>query len=802
MGYEKQNFQHGQILTATHMNHIEDGIEQLDSTVTTLSKKSADTEAAVRETRASIAQLAEENTIVAERSGDVIRITDGIAKPLRGLRVFGRTTPAGTPTMEQPTTFANVTAPTVVASGKNLIDISAMENAQLVNNGDGTHTLTKNGSGSMRFSAVATCHIPKGTYTFSVGNVSGTEAQLSIALTYANSDEVAHAVYANKPKAVQLTDAVTKVKLYIPTERSDGAYTTFDSFQLEVGDTATGYEAYQVAQSVAVTTATALAGVPVANGGNYVDGSSQEWICDEVDFDRGVYIKRIGIVSFDASADENWDGSTESSDTARAWVTVNNAMLTSEDSASGILCSQFTPNVSTTSGHFYQNGSRFFFGNAMSLSEWKAYLQNNPLTLYYVLATPIETAISGAENVAFSMLTTKTPTTVVFNDANTGMTVSYVADTKRFVEAECSEVSKEVDALGEEVEQLRSQGVTDEQIASAVEKYLGDNAVGEDGFSPEASVQETDDGATISITDKDGTTFANIYNGKDGVSVTHEWDGTILTVTSASGSDSVDLKGEKGDAGEKGDRGETGAQGDQGEKGDKGDKGDKGEKGERGNSAALNLLDNSCFLPLYVVNQRGKESYEASVYGIDRWKGGTSKSKVELTSSGLVLAHTGTASNANLSQILPPNFYELYKDKPLTIAACYGDDEIAIGRGKMSDGTIYASSASFNFQLYVPTDKTQVAFRILNQVPGSSSSPVKWFALYEGEYTAETLPSYIPKGYANELLACQQYYHLYGTSGARPSHGKDCVPHMVADAPTQGTVTIDDTTYYYNSADL
>lgn len=37
--------------------------------------------------------------------------------------------------------------------------------------------------------------------------------------------------------------------------------------------------------------------------------------------------------------------------------------------------------------------------------------------------------------------------------------------------------------------------------------------------------------------------------GKDGVSCTHSWNGTTLTVTSASGTSSADLKGEKGDVG-------------------------------------------------------------------------------------------------------------------------------------------------------------------------------------------------------------------------------------------------------------
>ena len=43
--------------------------------------------------------------------------------------------------------------------------------------------------------------------------------------------------------------------------------------------------------------------------------------------------------------------------------------------------------------------------------------------------------------------------------------------------------------------------------------------------------------------------------GQDGVSCTHSWDGTTLTVTSASGTTSADLKGDRGD------RGETGASG-------------------------------------------------------------------------------------------------------------------------------------------------------------------------------------------------------------------------------------------------
>lgn len=41
--------------------------------------------------------------------------------------------------------------------------------------------------------------------------------------------------------------------------------------------------------------------------------------------------------------------------------------------------------------------------------------------------------------------------------------------------------------------------------------------------------------------------------GKDGTSATHSWNGTTLTITSASGTSSADLKGEKGDRGTDGD---------------------------------------------------------------------------------------------------------------------------------------------------------------------------------------------------------------------------------------------------------
>lgn len=54
-----------------------------------------------------------------------------------------------------------------------------------------------------------------------------------------------------------------------------------------------------------------------------------------------------------------------------------------------------------------------------------------------------------------------------------------------------------------------------------------------------------------------GDTGNNGTNGTNGVSCTHSWNGTTLTVTSASGTSSANLKGEKGDKGDTGTWGGT-----------------------------------------------------------------------------------------------------------------------------------------------------------------------------------------------------------------------------------------------------
>lgn len=52
-------------------------------------------------------------------------------------------------------------------------------------------------------------------------------------------------------------------------------------------------------QTLILPTPNGLPGIPVTSGGNYTDSTGQQWICDEVDLERGVKVQRIYKVEVD-----------------------------------------------------------------------------------------------------------------------------------------------------------------------------------------------------------------------------------------------------------------------------------------------------------------------------------------------------------------------------------------------------------------------------------------------------------------------------------------------------------------------
>ena len=143
--------------------------------------------------------------------------------------------------------------------------------------------------------------------------------------------------------------------------------------------------------------------------------------------------------------------------------------------------------------------------------------------------------------------------------------------------------------------------------------------------------------------------------------------------------------------------------------------------------APHNYLDNSDFRN--PVNQRGATEASQSIL-VDRWWvfGG----KAYLTAGGI----TGDAG-AFITQRLPIG---TRKDgKTYTLVAYY------------SDGTVYVDTDGvFVTNTDVGVDLTKGIY--------PNGKTITHVALYEGEYTAETLPEYKPKGYSVELGECLRYY--------------------------------------------
>lgn len=151
-----------------------------------------------------------------------------------------------------------------------------------------------------------------------------------------------------------------------------------------------------------------------------------------------------------------------------------------------------------------------------------------------------------------------------------------------------------------------------------------------------------------------------------------------------------------------------------------------------------NLLDNSDFRN--PVNQRGQTSYTATGYTIDRWRTYSEDETVEIQNG--YISKTG-----NLLQYVSG----LDPDKTYTAVVCLADGTIATGNGILSSGL---GSWSDKFYAAYDTSTGLLSFRLT-----SNTVDVAWAALYEGEFAAETLPEYQPKGYGAELAECLRYFY-------------------------------------------
>lgn len=217
-----------------------------------------------------------------------------------------------------------------------------------------------------------------------------------------------------------------------------------ENIQLECGSEATDFVPYQDLRSTQFSTPNGLLGLPVDSGGNYTDSNGQQWVCDEMDFGRGKHVQRIKKLVLSGS--EEWVlQSINEYGIANFATTISKR---AKDENVPILSSHFRKQktfiAETKDGGIFMNALNLFLRvrkeQISTVTDFKAWLKENPVSVVYVLAYPIETDIPEETMTAYRKLCTNYPSTVVQNDSGAGMEVEYVADTKSYIDNKLKEL--------------------------------------------------------------------------------------------------------------------------------------------------------------------------------------------------------------------------------------------------------------------------------------------------------------------------------------------------------------------------
>lgn len=185
-----------------------------------------------------------------------------------------------------------------------------------------------------------------------------------------------------------------------------------------------------------------LPGVPVESGGNYIDENGQQWVCDELDFSKERYIQRVGIYTTNEATKWLTNGSNSSTNPKNFHVMFSMSSTNSAPAISktilGCLCDQFafssrTGSAQETEINVFRNFTNQYYiafdvdiSIANSLAAWKEVVVQNPLTVYYVLETPIETKLTtDVIGSSYKPPETRETLTAIWNSVGAHMDLKY-----------------------------------------------------------------------------------------------------------------------------------------------------------------------------------------------------------------------------------------------------------------------------------------------------------------------------------------------------------------------------------------
>lgn len=380
-------------------------------------KSAADADSTANSIKESMTQIAalrkRQNVLVGSETGNPVSCDDAFAAPLCGLSVYGKSTQNGTPTPDAPVPIVSAGdrgSVTVKATGKNLLNIpdeSGTARGVTVTAKDGLISI----SGTATSSGYAKLDIPP----FIASGV----VILSSSITSPKVKLVSEtwSVILSLGAADKMSDIATRI-VFIVTQGQTYNLTGV-KVQLELGTTATAYSPYRE-QLLTLPTPNGLPGIPVTSGGNYTDPQGKQWVCDEVDLERGVKVQRVNAVDLSTCVIM---GITNLAATKRLALRLP---LKGKDYTAKALCNRLPYLASFTSDtiHFYvdANNAQVFISIGAKNPEEGEYI------LFYILDAPIETPLTPAEIAAYKALTAYAPDTVVQASDGAGVKLEYQRD--------------------------------------------------------------------------------------------------------------------------------------------------------------------------------------------------------------------------------------------------------------------------------------------------------------------------------------------------------------------------------------
>lgn len=354
---------------------------------------------------------------------------------------------APSPSPEYPQSLDSVGSAGSIAAkvlGANLFDVknaTIREGNGLTGtiNADGSITVNGTPTGNYAQVCSGTIRLPKGKYFVSGGKNAAGCAYFQL---YANKADGSQKYAINGVFEVDGTEA-GDVHYSIQSGNNLDPINNYKLYPMfNVGEIQMEFEPYKPGGTVTAQTPNGLPGIPVSSGGNYTDANGQQWICDEVDFARGVYVQRVLAQQCTAFIASNISPAPYRFRTPHLAQKIKPLIglcniTTHSGTAWGTGAGLATNVEATGHGIIYINLPDKF----TTADEINAYAAENPIVVLAALETPIETPLSAEEIVAFKALHTNKPNTTVYNDGGAHMALEYNADTKLYIDNKFAELA-------------------------------------------------------------------------------------------------------------------------------------------------------------------------------------------------------------------------------------------------------------------------------------------------------------------------------------------------------------------------